>query len=103
MCVMRQIIVQDLKAALDLWMCSSWEGLVEETTLRSWEDARHNIFLRLAKSGSLCRMRAPDLSEQLFGKPSEGISLMTATRQSRKTAYRWPVTDTRRSRGMDVE
>ena len=37
--VMRQIIVQELKAALDLWMCSSWEDLVEEAALRSWEEA----------------------------------------------------------------
>ena len=87
--VMTQIIVKELKAALDLWMCSSWEDLVEGVTLRSWEEARHNIFLRLAKRGSLCRMRSPDLSEQVFGKPSEGISLMTATKQCRKTAYRW--------------
>jgi hypothetical protein len=45
--------------------------------------ARHNIFLRLAKSGNLCRMRAPDLPERVFGKPSEEISLMAATRQAR--------------------
>ncbi len=50
--VARQIIVQELKAALDLWMCSSWQDLVEETDLRSWEEARHNIFLRLAKSAA---------------------------------------------------
>ena len=69
--VARQIIVQELKAALDFWMCSSWQDLVEEAVLRVWEEARHNIFLRLAKSGSLCRMRATDLPEQVFGKPSE--------------------------------
>ena len=86
--VMRQIIVQELKAALDLWMCSNFQNLVSETVLRSWEDARHNIFLRLAKSGSLCRMRVPELLEQVFGKPSEEMSLMTGTRQARKAAYR---------------
>jgi hypothetical protein len=35
--VARQIIVQELKAALDLWMCSSWQDLAEEEALRSWE------------------------------------------------------------------
>ncbi len=86
--VARQIIVQDLKAALDLWMCSSWQDLVEEADLRSLEEARHNIFLRLVKSGSLCRMRATDLPEQVFGKPSEEISLMVVTRQARRAAHR---------------
>ena len=70
-------------------MYSSWQDLVEEETLRSWEEARHNIFLRLAKSGSLCRMRAPDLTEQVFGKPSEEISLLDAVRQARRAAHRW--------------
>jgi hypothetical protein len=87
--VARQIIVQDLKAALDLWMCSSWQDLVEEESLRTWEETRHNIFLRLAKRGRLCRMRAPDLPEQVFGKPSEEISLMTATRQARREVHLW--------------
>jgi hypothetical protein len=62
---------------------------VEEVALRSWEEARHNIFIRLAKSGILCRLRATDLPIQVFGKPSEETSLMTATRQARKVAYRW--------------
>jgi hypothetical protein len=62
---------------------------VEEETLRSWEEALHNIFLRLAKSANLYRMRSPDLSEQVFGKPSEEISLMTATRQDRRVVHRW--------------
>jgi hypothetical protein len=87
--VARQIIVQELKAALDLWMCSSWQDLVEEDVLRSWEETRHNIFLRLSESGSLCRMRVSDLPEQVFGKPSEEISLMAATRQARRSVHRW--------------
>ncbi len=47
---------------------------------------RQNIFLRMAKSDRLSRMRAPELTEQVFGKTSEEISLMSATRQVRKAA-----------------
>ncbi len=50
--VPRQIIVQELKSTLDLWMCSNWQDLVEEEVLRSWEESRHNIFPRLTKRGS---------------------------------------------------
>jgi hypothetical protein len=47
--VVRQIIVQELKAPLDLWMCSNWQDLVEEADLRSWEEARQNIFYGWSK------------------------------------------------------
>jgi hypothetical protein len=47
--VTRQIVLKELQSALDDWMCLTWQDLVEEADLRSWEEARHNIFLRMAK------------------------------------------------------
>ena len=38
--VARQIIRKTLEAALDLWTCTSWQDLVDEAALRSWEEAR---------------------------------------------------------------
>ena len=44
--VARQIIRKELESALDLWTCTSWQDLVDEAALRSWEEARqmHTIF-----------------------------------------------------------
>ncbi len=87
--VAREIIRKELKAALDLWTCTSWQDLVDEAALRSWEEARQNIFLRLAKSSHICRMPASELPVSIFGEADEGISLMAATRQLRRAAQRW--------------
>ncbi len=56
----RQIIQKELESALDLWTCTSWQDVVDDTVLRSWEETRQNMFLRLAKSRHVCRMRASD-------------------------------------------
>jgi len=37
--VTRQIIIKELQFALDLWMCTSWQDLVKEAALKSWEEA----------------------------------------------------------------
>ena len=87
--VTRQIIIKELQSALNLWMCTNWQDLVEEADLRSWEEARHNIFLRMAKSGNVCKMREPELPECVFGAVAEGISLMADTRQLQRAANRW--------------
>jgi hypothetical protein len=85
----RQIIIKELHSALYLWMCTNWKDLVEEAALRSWEEARNIIFLRMVKSGNVCKMRAPKLPECVFGEVAKGISLMVATRQLRRAAHRW--------------
>lgn len=59
--VTRQIIIKELQLALDTWMCLTWQDLAEEAALRTWEEARHNIFLRMAKSGDTCKMGVPEL------------------------------------------
>ena len=87
--VTRQIIIKELQLALDSWMCLTWQDLAEEAALRTWEEARHNIFLRMAKSGDTCKMGVPELPECVFGEAVEGISLMAATRQLRRAALRW--------------
>ena len=89
--VARQIIRKELESALDLWTCTSWQDLVDEAALRSWEEARENMFLRLAKSSQVCRMKASELPVSIFGElvTNEGISLMTVTRQLRRAAHRW--------------
>ena len=38
--VARQIIIKKLESALDLWMFTSWQDLVDEAALRTWEEAR---------------------------------------------------------------
>jgi hypothetical protein len=83
------LIIKELQSALNLWMCTNWKDLVEEAALRSWEEARHNIFLRMVKSGNVCKMRAPKLPECVFGEVAKGISLMVATRQLRRAVHRW--------------
>jgi hypothetical protein len=65
--VSRQIIRKELETVLDLWTCTSWQDLVDETALRSWEETRQNMFLRLAKSNHVCRMRASELPVGIFG------------------------------------
>ena len=85
----RQIVQKELEAALDLWMCTSWQDLVDEAALRSWEEARQNMFLRMTKSSHVCRMKASELPVGIFGETNEGISLMAATRQLRPAAHRW--------------
>jgi hypothetical protein len=87
--VARHIIRKELEAALDLWTCTSWKDLVDESALRSWEEARQNTFLRLAKSRHVCRMKAWELPVGIFGETNEGISLMAATRQLRRAVHRW--------------
>ena len=87
--VARQIIRKELEAALDLWTCTSWQDLVDEAALRSWEDARQNMFLRLAKSSHMCRMKTSELPVGIFGETNEVISLMAATRQLRRAVHRW--------------
>ena len=67
----------------------TWQDLAEETALRTWDEARHNIFLRMAKSGDTCKMGVPELPECVFVEEVEGISLMVATRQLRRTVLRW--------------
>ncbi len=62
--VARQIIQKELESALDLWTCTSWQDLVDEAALRIWEEARENMFLRLAKSSHVCRMKASELPEK---------------------------------------
>ena len=49
------------------------------------------MFLRLAKSSHVCRMKASELPVSIFGElvTNEGISLMAATRQLRRAAHRW--------------
>ncbi len=51
--ITRQIIVKEFQSTLDLWMFTIWQDLVEETDLRNWEVAHHNIFLRMTKSGNV--------------------------------------------------
>ena len=87
--VARQIIIKEMESTLDLWMCTSCQDLVDEAALRSWEEARQNMFLRLTKSSHVCRMRALELPVGIFGETNEGISLMTVTRQLRRAAHRW--------------
>jgi hypothetical protein len=89
--VVRQIIRKELESALDLWTCTNWQDLVDEAALRNWEEARENMFLRLAKSSHVCRMKASELPMSIFGElvTNEDISLMTATRQLRRAAHRW--------------
>ena len=87
--VARQIIRKELEAALDLWTCTSCQDLVDESALRSWEESRQNMFLRLVKSSHVCRMRASELPVGIFGETNEGISLMAATRQLRRASHRW--------------
>jgi hypothetical protein len=87
--VSRQIIRKELESALDLWTRTSWQDLVDEAALRSWEESRENMFLRLAKSSHVCRMKASELPVSIFGETNEGISLMSATRQLRRAAHRW--------------
>ncbi len=87
--VARQIIRSELESALDLWTCTSWQDLVDEAALRSWEESRQNIFLRLAKNSHVCRMKASELPVGIFGEANEGISLMAATRQLRRATHRW--------------
>jgi hypothetical protein len=79
----RQIIRKELEPALDLWTCTSWQELVDEADLRSWEEARQNMFQRMTKNRHVCRMKASELPVGIFGETNEGISLMTATRQLR--------------------
>ena len=81
--VARQIIRKELESALDLWMCTSWQDLVDEAALRSWEESRESMFLRLAKSSHVCRMKVSELPVGIFGETNEGISLMSVTRQLR--------------------
>ena len=64
--VTRQIIIKELQSALDAWMCLTWQDLVEEAALRTWEEARHNIFLRMAKSGDTCKTGVTELPECLW-------------------------------------
>ena len=87
--VMRQIIIKELQLALDAWMCLTWQDLEEETALRTWEETLHNIFLRMVKSGDVCKMGVPELPECVFGEVSEGITFMSVTRQLRRSALRW--------------
>ena len=89
--VARQIIRKELEAVLDLWTSTSWQDLVDEVDLRSWEEApeRQNMFLMLTKSSHVCRMKASELPVVIFGETNEGISLMAATRQLRRAAHRW--------------
>ena len=87
--MVRQIIRKELESALDLWTCTSWQDLVDEAALRSCQEARQNMFLRLAKSIHVCRMRTSELPVVIFGETNEGISLMTVTRQLRRVAHRW--------------
>jgi hypothetical protein len=71
-------MVQELREALELWTCTSWQDLVEEKALMSWEEARHNIiFLRMAKSGSLRRMRASEVLEEKRSWGSPGRSVLS--------------------------
>ena len=70
-------------------MDMTWQDLVEEAALRTWEEARHNIFLRMAKSGDTCKMGVPELPECVFGEATEGISFMVDTRQLQRAALRW--------------
>jgi hypothetical protein len=66
--VSRQIIRKELEAALDLWTCTSWQDLVDEAVLRSWEEARQNMFLSLAKSSHVCRMKTSELPVAFLAK-----------------------------------
>ena len=86
---MSQIITRELESALDLWMCTSWQDLVDEAVLRNGEEARQNMFLRLVKISNVCRMRVSELPECVFGETNEGISLMSVTRQLRRAVHRW--------------
>jgi hypothetical protein len=87
--VARQIIRKELETVLDLWTCTSWQDFVDETALRSWEETRQIMFLRLSKSNHVCRMRASELPVGIFGETNEVISLMTTTRQLRRATHRW--------------
>ena len=74
--VTRQIIIKELQSALDAWMCLTWQDLVEEAALRTWEEVLHNIFLRMAKSGDVCKMGVPDKfrrSHRLGALQAKGI------------------------------
>jgi hypothetical protein len=53
--VARQIIRKELESALDLWTCTSWQDLVDEAALRSWQEARENMFLRLHHFMQWCK------------------------------------------------
>ncbi len=65
--------------------------MVDEEALRSWEETRENMFLRLAKGNHVYRMKASELPVSIFSElvTNEGISLMVATRQLRRAAHRW--------------
>jgi hypothetical protein len=64
----RQIIRKELDADLDLWTCTSGQDLVDEADLRSWEEARQNMFQRMVKNSHVCRMKASELPVGILAK-----------------------------------
>jgi hypothetical protein len=86
--VMRDIIMLDLQQAKEDWLCTTWDDLLDEASLRPWNQAAHNMWLRLAKGLQFCntRMSFSPVLEDLQG--SGELSWAKATRHLRQVTQR---------------
>ena len=55
--VMRDILLLELQQAKEDWLCTTWDDILDEASLRPWNQAAHNMWLRLAKGLQFCNMR----------------------------------------------
>jgi ribonuclease HI len=86
--VMRDIIMLELQQAKEDWLCTTWDDLLDEASLRPWNQAAHNMWLRLAKGLQFCntRMSFSPVLEDLQG--SGELSWAKATRHLRQVTQR---------------
>jgi hypothetical protein len=55
--VMRDILLLELQQAKEDWLCTTWDDIVDEASLRPWNQAAHNMWLRLAKGLQFCNVQ----------------------------------------------
>ncbi len=54
--VMRDILLMEFQQAKEDWLCTTWDDILDEARLRLWNQAAHNMWLRLSKDLQFCNM-----------------------------------------------
>ncbi len=53
---MRDILLLDLQEDKEDWLCTTWDDILDEVSLRPWNQKTHKMWLRLPKDLQFCNM-----------------------------------------------
>ena len=53
---MRDILLLDLQEDKEDWLCTTWDDILDEVSLRPWNQKAHKMWLRLPKDLQFCNM-----------------------------------------------